>query len=212
MKRTIGFIQHVPFTITILVCLILTALLTNTVFQEITRHWLNRAGFSASDLWYWRLERLFTSAFVTSGKLVFWEALILVALFVGLAEWTTGWKQTAATFWGIHLFSLILFSVIMAISAHQLRNIGLEASEIARDVGPSAGYFACLGLVSARIKHPWNWVSAGLLLLFFLVSVFIPAPASGGAAVKFSADVVHLIAFPTGWASSFLIKRRKRAN
>lgn len=210
MKKSAIIIRRLPFTITILVCLVLAALLTNTILQEITRHWLNRAGFSASDLWYWRLERLITSAFVTSGKLVFWEALFLVALFVGMAEWMTGWKQTAATFWGVHIFSLVLFSVIMALMAHQFRYIGLEASEIARDVGPSAGYFACLGLVSARIRYPWNWVSAGVILLFFLVSVFIPAPASDGAAIKFSADMVHLIAFPTGWASSFLIKKRKR--
>ena len=212
MKKIIGFIQKVPFTTTILVCLVLAALLTNTVFQEITQKWINLSGFSASDLWYWRLERLFTSAFVTSGKLVFWEALFLVALFVGTAEWMTGWKQTAATFWGVHLFSLILFSLIMALMAHQFRYIGLEASEIARDVGPSAGYFACLGLVSARVKHPWNWLSAGVLLLFFIVSVFIPAPVSGGAAIKFSADMVHLIAFPVGWASSYLIFRRKKTN
>ena len=207
MKKVSKVISRLIFTVIMLIGLILAALLTNTIFQEITQQWINLAGFSASDLWYWRLERLFTSAFVTSGNLVFWEALFLVALFVGTAEWMSGWKQTAATFWGVHLFSLVLFSLIMAIMAHQFRYIGLEASEIARDVGPSAGYFACLGLVSARIRHPWNWVSAGVLFLFFLASVFIPAPASDGAAIKFSADMVHLIAFPTGWASSFLIKK-----
>jgi hypothetical protein len=208
MKKINEVIRRLRFTLIMLTGLVLAALLTNTVFQEITQHWLTQTGFSANDLWYWRLERLFTSAFVTSGKLVFWEALFLVAFFVGLAEWMSGWKQTAATFWGTHLFSLIFLSVVMMLSAHQFRNIGLAASELARDVGPSAGYFACLGLVGARIKHPWNWVSAGVVLLFFLISLFIPASTLQDASQKFSADLVHLIAFPTGWVSSFLSAKK----
>jgi len=66
------------------------ALVTNTYLEQITVPWLNRIGFAPNDLWYWRLERMFTSALVTSGGRVFWEALFFVAFAVGLAEWMTG--------------------------------------------------------------------------------------------------------------------------
>jgi hypothetical protein len=204
MKTINNFLRSIPFTMLTLAGLVIAALVTNTYFQEITKHWLNRTGFAPNDLWYWRLERMFTSALVTSGGIVFWEALFFVAFAVGLAEWMTGWKRTAATFWGVHLSALILLSLIMSLAAHQLRNIGLEASELARDVGPSAGYFACLGLVSARLKRPWQWFSGGILLIFFVITLFTPPAIGESAKLKFSADLAHLLAFPMGWLSGRL--------
>ena len=133
---------------------------------------------------------------------VFWEALFFVAFVVGLAEWMTGWKRTAATFWGVHLLALVIVSIIISLSLHQLKSIGFEASELARDVGPSAGYFACLGLVSARMKRPWDWVSGSIILAVFAVALFLPPEAGESVHVKFSADLAHLLAYPLGWLSS----------
>jgi hypothetical protein len=203
MSRIRSFLSRFPFTLAMLAGLVIGALVTNTYFQSITHHWLNRAGFSPDDLWYWRLGRLFTSALVTEGGNVFWEALFFVAFFVGLAEWMTNWKRTAATFWGVHILALVLFSLIVSLAAHQLRNIGLGASEFARDVGPSAGYFACLGLVSARLKRPWHWVSGGILFAVFVIALLMPA-AGENAKLKFSSDLAHLLAFPLGWLSTGL--------
>lgn len=199
MNAVKNFLRHFPFTLVTLMGLAVSALVTNTYWEQITDPWLDRIGFAPNDLWYWRLERMFTSALVTSGGVVFWEALFFVAFAVGLAEWMTGWKRTAATFWGVHLLALILLSLIMSLAKHQLRNIGLEASELARDVGPSAGYFACLGLVSARLKRPWQWVSGCILFLFFAIALFLPAGIGENAQVKFPADLAHLLSFPLGW-------------
>jgi hypothetical protein len=212
VNKTIGnFFQRIPFTPLTLVGLVIAALVTNTYFQEITHRWLNRTGFAPKDLWYWRIERMFTSALVTSGGKVFWQALFFVAFAVGLAEWMTGWKRTAATFWGVHLLVLVLISLIISLSLHQLRAIGLEASEVARDVGPSAGYFACLGLVSARLKRPWQWVSGGVLLMIFVIVFLLPPGPGEDAEIKLSADLAHLLAFPLGWLSSSFAATRTEA-
>lgn len=199
MKTIKNFLHRIPFTLLTLAGLFLAALVTNTTFQTITHHWLDRTGFAPNDLWYWRLERMFTSALVTSGGIIFWEALFFVALAVGLAEWMTGWKRTAFTFWAVHLAALVLLSLIISLGIHQLRDFGLEAAEVARDVGPSAGYFACLGLVSARLKRPWQWVSGCILFLFFAITLFLPAGIGENAQVKFPADLAHLLSFPLGW-------------
>ena len=188
--------------------LIVSSLVTNTTFQEISRHWLNRTGFAPNDLWYWRIERIFTSALVTSGGVVFWEALFFVTFAVGLAEWMTGWKRTAATFWGIHLLALIMLTLIVSLAEHQLRNLGFEADLLARDVGPSAGYFACLGLVSAQLKRPWNLVSGAALFAIFIITLFLPAAAGESAQLKFSADLAHMLAFPLGWLSARIGMKR----
>ena len=198
--KTIGyFLRRIPFTLLMLAGLVIGALVTNTYFEQITRHWLNRTGFASNDLWYWRLERMFTSALVTLGGKVFWVAILMVAVIVGLAEWMTGWRRTAATFWGVHLLALVLLSLIVSLSLHQLSAFGFEVSEVERDVGPSAGYFACLGLVSARLKHPWHLVSGGILFAIFVTALFTPASVGESVQIKFSADLAHLLAFPLGW-------------
>jgi hypothetical protein len=208
MRTTIAHLSRIPFTLTMLAGLAIGALVTNTTFQTISHHWLSRIGFAPNDLWYWRLGRFFTSALVTAGGLVFWEALFFVAFVVGLAEWLNGWKRTAATFWGVHILALVLLSLIVSLTAHQLRNIGIEASDAARDVGPSAGYFACLGLVSARLKRPWHWVSGGIMLAVFGIALLTPAAAGANAKLKFSGDLAHLLAFPLGWLSAGLGRKR----
>lgn len=205
MTKIGSFLFRLPFTLIMLAGLIIGALMTNTYFEKITHHWLNRTGFASNDLWYWRLERLFTSALVTLGGKVFWAALLMVVGIVGLAEWMTGWRRTAATFWGVHLLTLVLLSLIISSFLHQLRAFGIEASVVARDVGPSAGYFACLGLVCARLKRPWHWViSGGILVILFAIVRFMPAVAGESAQIKFSADLAHLLAFPLGWLSAGL--------
>lgn len=191
-----------------LIGVVSAALVTNTYFEQITEHWMNLAGFAPNDLWYLRIERLFTSALVTSGGWVFWQALFFIAFAVGLAEWQTTSRRAAVTFWGIHLVTLVLLSIIVSLALHQLKNFGLEASEVARDVGPSAGYFACLGLVSAKLKRPWNLISGGVLLLVILTVLLLPPQVGEDTRIKFSADLAHLMAFPLGWLSSFVeIKR-----
>ena len=47
--------------------------------------------------------------------------------------------------------------------------MGLSASELVRDAGPSAGYFGSLGLVSSRFKSPWQWIS-GITMPGFLAA------------------------------------------
>jgi hypothetical protein len=204
MRLKLRTFPYIPFTIVMMAGLILAAIFTNTYFEQITRHWINRVGFSPRDFWYMRYERMVTSALVTSGGKVFWQALLLVGLFVGLAEWITGTKQVGITFWGVHLLTLVLLSLIVSLALHRLRDFGLAASEIERDVGPSAGYFACLGLVSAQMKRPWNWISGILLFIMFAVVLFLPAGTDKSAEIKFSADFAHLLAFPLGWLSSLL--------
>ena len=63
------------------------AIVTNTHTTELSSHWLNRLGFAPRDIWFGRWERLFTSALVTSGGWVFWQAAGMVAVAVGAAEW-----------------------------------------------------------------------------------------------------------------------------
>jgi hypothetical protein len=198
-------LRRFPFTLTMLVLLGLTAILTNTQVATISTEWLDRLGFAPVDLFALDLGRLFTSALVTSGGRVFWEALGMVAFAVGLAEWLTGPRRAALTFWGVHLSTLVIESLVVVLPIHFIGTTLGSLVALSRDVGPSAGYFGALGLVSAHLKHPWNLISGGLIFIGLQLALL---RVSGGnnLGMEISADLAHLIAFPLGWYSSKILE------
>jgi len=144
------FIKRFPFTLIMLVLLILAAFLTDTHTGQLSAEWLDRVGFAPTDLLALDLERLFTSAIVTIGGSVFLRALAMIAFAVGLAEWRTSSRRAALTFWGIHLLTVLLVSLAISLPLHWAGVTVGSLVALSRDVGPSAGYFGALGLATMR--------------------------------------------------------------
>jgi len=195
------YLRRVPFTIAMTVGLVLVAILTQTHNARISEIWLARLGFAPNDLWLLRIERIFTSAMVTYGGRVFWEALAMFIGAVGVSEWLTSTRRAAFTFWGVHLLVLVAESLLIALplslwGGQSGIDLGLE-----RDVGASVGYFACLGLVCALLPGRWRWISAALVMGGLVFSLFLPPWGGESKLVKLSADIAHLLAFPLGWLS-----------
>ena len=90
MHASFSILRRLPFTIVLVLLLIFMALVTETHLKPLTQDWLNLLGFGAHDLWYLRLERLFTSAVVTQVGRGFWGALGMLAFF--LLAWQSGWQ------------------------------------------------------------------------------------------------------------------------
>jgi len=197
------FLRRFPFTLAMLALLGPVAILTNTHATEISAQWQQRLGFAPIDLLALDFGRLFTSALVTAGGRVFWEALGMIAFAVGLAEWMTGTQRAALTFWGVHLSTLLLESLVFALPMHFLGVTLGSLVALSRDVGPSAGYFGALGLVSARLKYPWDLISGGLIFIGLQIAL-IYASGNNNLGLEVSADLAHLIAFPLGWYSARL--------
>lgn len=209
--RSLGHLVHeLRFTIVTLVALIIAAMLTDTQLAPITAATIRRLGFAPRDLWELALWRAFTSALVTNGGPTFALALLSVAVFVGTAELRTSSATAALVFWGGHLATLLIESLLVALPLH-LSGIALgTALAEARDVGPSAGYFACLGLAIGTFApraRRWLAIAVSGALIFMVVST---SGSLSWMALELSASVAHLIAFPLGYAGACL-RRRKRA-
>jgi hypothetical protein len=198
-----------PFTLVSLAGLTTGAWLTSSHAGALSIWWHRRLGFAPLDLWAGRWERLVTSALVTDGGQAFWRAAGMIALAVGAAEWLAGTRRAALTFWGVHLATLLTESLFIVLPLHQAGAAPGFALLVARDVGPSAGYLGCLGLACARFPNRRWGRLAGLLILAGLGMTLFQPPSEGqDAAVKLSADLAHLIAFPLGWLAAYFMKFR----
>jgi hypothetical protein len=207
MSRVARLPLRVPFTTLSLVGLWLRALRTDTTSNDLPRRILQSVGFAPRDLLAFGWRRLISSALFTHGRWEFWIAIVMIALAVGVAEWVTGTVRAFATFWGVHLATLLSESLLIALPL-KLAGIplGVQLSDV-RDVGPSAGYVGALGLVCALLPSPWRRWSAMLVIGSLVFMAFLPLEPNEGAAVKLSADLAHVIAFALGWLSLSLWRR-----
>jgi len=201
-----NILRRFPFTLTMLTLLGLIAIWTHTHAAAISAEWLDRLGFAPLDLLALNLGRFVTSALVTSGGRVFWEALGMVTFAVGLSEWLTSSRRAALTFWGVHFSTLLIESLVIALPLHWAGITFGSLVALTRDVGPSAGYFGALGLVSAHLKYPWNLVSGGLIFIA-LEFALVHVSGNNSPGLEMSADIAHIIAFPLGWYSPKLVNK-----
>jgi hypothetical protein len=197
-KRVWPWIREYAFTLLLLVALLAGAFITETTTGVLTAAWLRRVGFAPRDFWNLDLARMFTSALVTHGPRVLSIAVLMTGFSVGLVESRAGWRRAAGVFWGVHLLTLVVLSVILSPIHTALRTRATETVFAVRDVGPSAGYFGALGFGLPRSgwRHRTLIAAsiAGWLALAALVS-----PGGEAAPLRFSANLAHLIAFPVGW-------------
>lgn len=187
-----------PATLLLLAILSGVAWLTGTHVTFLPNHVLYHIGFAPVDLLQFNWERILTSLFVTTGPGVFWLAFVMITLAAGIAEWRCGSLRTLLTFFGAHITTLFLLSLI-ALPLHWFDFSFGSLVALSRDVGPSAGYFGTLGLALASFQARRRWVIGGGVMLFLLTALLTETSDNPG--MEYSADLAHIIAFPLGWAS-----------
>lgn len=201
--KTLHLLRRFPVTISLLLMLAVVAVLTNSHVTQLEPDWLVQLGFSARDFWEVRWGRFLTSALVTLGGNVFWQAMGMVMLAVGAAEYLTGSKSALVTFWGIHIITLLAEGAIVGPLLHWLVFDGDSLLLLARDVGPSAGYFGSLGLAVAAlpVHRHWHTLLAVAVFIGLIRALFLPSDPGEDSTLKMLADIAHILAFPLGLAA-----------
>ena len=178
-------------------------------FHPLTPAWQDRLGFAPSDLFTMRWDRIFSSALVTSGGTTFWLAFGLMIVLVLIAERLTGSYRASLSFWIGHLGASIGGALFIWVALQFHHSALMEEIYTLRDVGPSAGYFGCMGLITACFPRPWKYL-VGLTAIGGLIGGMIVS-AQLGKTIDVAAGFSHLIAFPLGWGiatAPFLKKPR----
>ncbi len=216
MKSFRLLLHRFPVTLGLLLTLALVALATNSHTSRLEPDWLTQLGFASQDFWEVRWGRLVTSALVTLGGSVFWQAIGMVSLAVGAAEYLTGSKQTFAVFWGVHLTTLLTTGLIVSPILHWLVFNGDSLLLWSRDVGPSAGYFGALGFAVAAlpVRRRWRWLLATVIFAGLVLTLWQTSGVGEAGTLKLLANITHLIAFPLGaatWPAIRYLGHRRQA-
>jgi hypothetical protein len=195
-----------PFTMTMALLVTVIGLATATHLDRLEPALMKRFGFAPFHLPQGEFFRLGTSAFLTLGGWSFYQSLAMLSACVGLAEWRAGTWRTAVTFWGVHLATLTMLSLLFAFPTFDRDVLGGKLLAAEHDAGPSAGYYACLGLFCQKQsprRSRWLYcVVAGLLIVRLVWSALTPPPRPS----PLGADLAHLIAFPLGIAAGKLLR------
>ncbi|HBV64494.1 MAG TPA: hypothetical protein DEF45_15905 [Rhodopirellula sp.] len=168
------------------------------MWQPLDETWRNWLGFAPTHLLDFQWQRLLTSLLLTAGGWKFAASMVMLTVCVGLAERCYGTLATIKLFLTTHLLVLITISIIVIVLTTFISSASLLALAEGRDVGPSAGYYGCLGglLLSlpSRGKHlGFLFVLSILLIRLALSTTHLPENAA-----VVSADLAHLLAVPLG--------------
>lgn len=187
------------FTVLMSLIFLACAVATGTVNGLLEKEILKVAGWAAHHWPRGELYRLFSSAFLTFGGLGFWGSWISLSVILGLTEFRLGHWPVLILFWGGHLVTLLLLDFVLLGSLH-LGGVGLGTTLWhTHDVGPSAGYYTCLGvLVLLCPARPLVPFAVSAVVSFIVGSLLWHLFREPVNYTKVIADLAHATAFLLG--------------
>ena len=152
--------------------------------------------------------RILSSLFITGDPIHFFQAFAMILFCVGILELQSGSWLAAASFLSVHLLTLLIQSGIL-LSVHAWFDHGWTHEwSSALDVGPSAGYYGCLGVAIFRCSSARRgWIIVAVLSVLLLRWMATATFQQDGA--QFQSDMAHAIAFPLGLALGRITNTRK---
>ncbi|QDU92532.1 rhomboid family intramembrane serine protease [Lignipirellula cremea] len=197
MKASFQILRQFPATWLLAAAMIVGAVISQSHYQELAETWLAALGFSPQHLIKGDAHRLFTSLFLTAGGARFYASLLMLVLIVGAAERRHPSLTVALVFLGVHLTTLLALS-LLALAMDWRGSYYGELLAEARDVGPSAGYYGCLGLALHGLPQRYRSLVAGAACLMLVIRLLYAIAFLPEEGRQLNADVAHLIALALG--------------
>lgn len=192
--------ERLPFTFTMLVALLVTSAITDTLGRPITPDQLARWGVGLGDLHSSLLFRLVTSPFHILRPYMAVSISVTFLLFVGACEYGLRTARTAAIFWTTHVVGYAAAFALVAAAAAMGAQWTQRFTGVA-DVGASNGILGCAG--AALILLPSGPRRAATVVFYaYLTAALIISTAIW--------DIEHVFAFTTGIALGAWLHRRGR--
>ncbi len=205
----IRLLRRFPFTVAMLLSLAVVGVYLRSHVGLLDADVHRRVGFSTGHLLAGQFHRLFGSLLFTAGGWRFYASLGMLTVSVGWAESAFGTVRTMLTFFGAHLATSLILGLVVAIPLTLVGSPWGKLLFYASDVGPSAGYYGCLGLAMTTLSREKRYyvVVVLIVLLVRLGQAAVTLPEQGRA---LSANLAHLIAFLLAIATASWLRLRQR--
>lgn len=187
-----------PFTTLLLLAILAASFFTHNADGQLDGDVAQQVGHAPRHWWAGELVRLVTSIPFTADRWHLAAALVMTTLCVGSCERLRGPLVTAGLFLASHCATLAALAVCLylghaLIATHASRQL-LNIS----DVGPSAGYYGCLGTVLFEIKRKPVVIFSYLIVAYLSLRVVASSIGPTYYPHLFQTDLAHLIAFLLG--------------
>lgn len=186
------------FTLSMLMVLVVAGVYGRSHVGTLDSMVHQRMGLSADLLWKGEVHRVLTSLIFTPGGWHFYSSFVMFSLSVGWLECQRGTLTAGLVFFGVHVATLLLMVLGIAFENWLVQSHSGSLLWFTRDVGPSAGYYGCLGLAlmmqPAALRRPIIIAMLIVLLLRLGYSTYCLHESTR----SMSADIAHLIAFSLG--------------
>ena len=203
------FVRRMPFTIVMIGLLIVVGILTESHFDLLELAVRRAYGSSLETTLDGKLLRVFSSLFLTAGGWRFYASVAMLAGSAGWVEWEHGTWQSMMVFFGVHIVTLAFIYFFCILPFATMKIAFAESLVDVRDVGPSAGYYGCLGFALARVMLWWKW-PVGLSIYAVLAIRLIMSVLALDEPHLVMGDVAHLVALPLGACFASVLSSKPR--
>ena len=184
--------------------LLLSAIASNSYWQPLAAPWREWVGFAPSDLPALQWQRLLTSLALTGGGWKFLTSLAMLIVCLGFCEHIYGTPAACRLFFLCHLTILTIISISVILLAEIHPSSSVDALMNGRDVGPSAGYYGCLGAILIQASRSIKQASFTILIVILLVRLSVSVGHLPSNPATVSADFAHLVALLFGATLAWL--------
>ncbi len=196
-----GTISNYRFTSVALLTLAIFAAVSGSITEPLPLSWRQALGYAPTDLLQLDLHRLFTSLCVTAGAGKFIASFLMLAFAVGCCERMLGTWPTLRFFLVSHITILLFMSCVFLLAGRVSGTPESLALATGRDIGPSAGYYGCLGIVLASQPPRWRFSSLLVVMIVLAIRLWMSSEHVLEEPTVVSADLAHILAVPFGWAA-----------
>lgn len=193
---------RVPATLTLTAMLIAVGVWYGSWAQRIAPEVHHDFAHAPSHFLQGAWHRILLSLPITADPQHLFASSVMLLLCVGWLELQRGSRIATFLFFAAHVVTTITESLIVRVMTTAFDLELVKRLEITGDVGPSAGYYACLTAAIAGSRFRFRTLGLGLLILWLAARLCFNFFVGSSLAAVHHADAAHLLSALLGWLGS----------
>ena len=169
----LGWVRRAPLSTALMATIIVGHVASGAFLARLPGLMARNWGFQPADLSDGRWWNIFSTLFLSSSTAAMVLGIAVVAVVVGISEFTVGTLRTAALFCAIQVAAVVLYTVIIGLGS-TLGIDSLEGVDQATLLGPFAASAGTLMAASQGISLLWRRrVRVSILATALMLSVYV---------------------------------------